>query len=145
MSNVVKSETCIDCGEVVDLNQTPAAESPLSTVLVQSDELQVTRLEIAAGKELPPQRTVGDVTVQCLEGRVKVCVGEDATKDLHPGDLLYLCAKVPHSIEAIEDSVLLVSMGLAHDEPNKKTPDAVDQAAVESFPASDPPAHDGAH
>jgi quercetin dioxygenase-like cupin family protein len=145
MSTVVKAETCIDCGEVVDLKHTPDSAAPLSTVLVQSDELQVTRLELAAGKGMPPQRTVGDVTVQCLEGRVNVCVGEDATKELGPGDLLYLCAKVPHSVEALEDSVLLVSMGIAHDEPNKKSPDPIDQAMAESFPASDSPAHEGAH
>ena len=154
MSTVVKAEHCIDCGEVVDLKATPENEAHLSTVLVQSEELQVTRLEIAAGKELPPQRTVGDVTVQCLEGHVAIRVGEDEPKELAPGDLMYLCAKVEHSIEAIKDSVILMSMGLAHDNAvppvangvsGQKPVDAVDQAAAESFPASDPPAHGGTH
>src|SRR5437016_3580867 len=91
--DTAKPEGCLHTGEVVDLTHTPEAAGAMTTTLVQTDDLQVTRLVVAAGQELPPQRTVGDVTLQCLEGRIRITIVDDAhpendeTRELGPGQL----------------------------------------------------------
>jgi quercetin dioxygenase-like cupin family protein len=41
-----------------------------STVLVKTDTLELIRIVLPAGKQLPPHRVEGEITVQCLEGRL---------------------------------------------------------------------------
>ena len=136
---IIKAEGCVNCGETVDLAATPEGQTALTAIVVQSDDLQVTRMVVSAGQDLPPQRSVGDATVHCLEGHVEFYV-DDEKHELTQGRLVYLGAKTPFSIHAVEDSVLLITMVLATDRL-KKPKDVVQEASEESFPASDPPAH----
>jgi quercetin dioxygenase-like cupin family protein len=76
-------------GEVVSVRPLASALSNAKTsTLVKTDTLEVIRLVVPAGKEVPAHRVAGEITVQCLEGRVAFTAG-DATRELAAGDLLY--------------------------------------------------------
>lgn len=96
-------------GEVVAAVPSPAASDTKSAILVKTPHLEVRRLVLPKGKEIPPHRAPGEITVQCVAGRVVfTCHGR--SPELLPGDLLYLNASEPHSVTAQEDSALLVTL-----------------------------------
>ena len=86
-------------------------EQTKKTTLVQTDALKVVRLALPAGKEIPSHRAPGEITVQCLEGRVAFTAG-DTTYDLGAGQLLHVADKLPHALRGIEDASLLVTLVL---------------------------------
>jgi quercetin dioxygenase-like cupin family protein len=85
----------------------PALAGAAKTTLLKTEALQVVRLVLPAGKEIAPHRAAGEITVQCLEGRVAFTAGE-AVHDLTAGDLLHLPAGETHALRGIEDASLLV-------------------------------------
>jgi quercetin dioxygenase-like cupin family protein len=71
--------------------------------------LELIRLVLPAGKEIPSHKAPGEITVQCLEGRVEfTCHGK--VQSLTPGVLLYLAAGEPHALKAVEASSVLVTL-----------------------------------
>ena len=78
------------------------------TSLFKTEALQVVRLLLPAGKEIAPHKASGEITVQCLEGRVCFTAGE-GVRELTAGDLLYLPAGETHALRGIEDASLLVT------------------------------------
>ena len=88
-----------------------AAELPLKKVLLSTPTLQVVQLHLASGKQIPPHSAPGEITVQVMRGRVAFHVGGQ-THDLVPGTLLYVTAGQEHSLEAVEDSRVLVTKRL---------------------------------
>lgn len=79
--------------------------------LFKSDELEVMQLVLARGKSLPPHVVPGEITVQCLEGRIDF-VADGRSEVLEAGHLLYLTGGVSHSLTALEDSTALLTMVL---------------------------------
>jgi quercetin dioxygenase-like cupin family protein len=71
--------------------------------------LQVIRLVIPAGKEIPGHQAPGEITVQCLEGRVAFSVG-GTRRDMEAGQLLYLSSEEPHSLYGLDDASVLVTI-----------------------------------
>ena len=67
------------------------------------------RLVVPAGKEIPAHDSTGEITVQCLEGRVAFTAA-GRTQDLGPGQLIYLSAGETHALRGIEDASLLVTI-----------------------------------
>jgi len=96
-------------GEVIQLPLGAALRSSKTTTLVKTDELELIRLVLPAGKEIPTHKAPGPITVQSLEGRVAFAAGSNR-QELTPGQLVYLSAAEPHSVTAIEDSSLLVTI-----------------------------------
>ena len=99
-------------GEVVQLPLGSALRSSKTTTLVKTADLELIRLVVPAGKDIPLHKAPGEITVQCLEGRVAFTVDEK-TQELSPGRLLYLSAGEPHALQGIEDSSLLVTILLS--------------------------------
>ncbi len=100
-------------GEIVDVR--PLADTlagAQTQTLIKTSSLEVIRLVMPAGKKLPPHRVPGEITVQCLEGRVDFRTG-GAIRELTAGSLLYLEGGSEHALDALEHSSLLVTILLA--------------------------------
>jgi quercetin dioxygenase-like cupin family protein len=97
-------------GEVIDIRPLGAALAQArTTTLVKTKTLEIIRLVIPSGKDIPGHHAHGEITVQCLEGRVAFTVG-DIRRDLEAGHLLYLSSEQSHSLRGIEDASVLLTI-----------------------------------
>lgn len=99
-------------GEAITLCP-PAAGGPdaVSTALFKSADLEVMRLVLRAGRRLPPHAVAGDITVQCLQGRLDVTT-DAGRHTLAAGQLLYLPGGMRHDVVALDDACALVTIAL---------------------------------
>ena len=99
-------------GQVVDiLSADGTLPSANSFALFKSDQLEVMRVVLPAGKAFPPHRVAGEITVQCLEGSIDFSI-DGASQVLRAGQLLYLEGGVLHGLVGIEDASALVTIVL---------------------------------
>jgi quercetin dioxygenase-like cupin family protein len=97
-------------GEIIDIGPLGSSLAASKTsALVKSSSLEVIRLVVPTGKDIPEHKAPGDITVQCLEGEVDF-TAEGKTQRLKPGQLLYLAAGAPHSLRGVQDSSVLVTI-----------------------------------
>lgn len=97
-------------GEVIDLRPLGTAlKGAESRALFKSAHMEVARVILVAGKDIPPHQLAAEVMVQCLEGQV-VCIVDHQPRPMFPGDLICLAAATTYAITAIEDSSLLMTM-----------------------------------
>lgn len=97
-------------GEVIDIRPLGSALAEArTTTLVKTKTLEIIRLVIPSGKDIPAHQVHGEITVLCLEGRVAFTAG-NTTRDLKAGQLLYLSSDEPHSLHAMEDASVLVTI-----------------------------------
>ncbi len=97
-------------GEMIDIRPLGGEITAARTsTLFKTQHLEVFRLVLLAGKEMPEHQVVGELTVQCLEGCIEFSIG--TTHDvMRAGDLKCLAGGIPHSLRAIEDSSVLVTL-----------------------------------
>jgi len=99
-------------GQAIDVAPFGAALAEQRTVaLFKSAQLEVMRLVLLAGKSMPAHKVAGEITIQCLEGRIDVQVEGQSTV-LQPGQLMFLVGNVPHSVTALENASALVTLVL---------------------------------
>jgi len=101
-------ETCPAPDRILHLPLGKAVGDAESTTLMKTSGLELIRLVIPAGKEIPPHRAPGEITVQCIEGHVAFEHDGHAI-DLHAGDLLHLCPQEIHALKGISHSSVLVT------------------------------------
>jgi quercetin dioxygenase-like cupin family protein len=96
--------------EVIEIHPLSAKlKSVVTTTLVKTAHLQVIRLVLPAGKDIPPHKVAGEITIQCLEGRIAfTALGR--TQELGTGQLLFLSGGEEHAIKGIEDAAVLVTI-----------------------------------
>ena len=100
-----------DSGDLIDVRPLGARlRSTVSTPLFKGDDLEVMRLVLLAGKEVPPHKVAGEVTIQCIEGVVEV--SSDEVQTLEPGKMMYLRGDEVHSLRALEDASVLLTIFL---------------------------------
>ncbi len=97
-------------GELINIRPLGnAINTAVTSTLYKTAHLEVFRLVLRAGKEMPEHEVPGELTVQCLEGSVEFSIG--TTRDvMRPGDLKCLAGGIPHALRAIEDSSILVTL-----------------------------------
>ena len=88
----------------------PSVAEPTArtAALVKTDGFEALHLVIRAGDEIASHSVPGHATVHCLEGLVLLQTTEEV--QLAAGDWLYLDRDQEHSVSAIEDSSLLVTI-----------------------------------
>lgn len=97
-------------GELIDVR--PLADAFAGTrtkTLIKTPHFEVIRMVLPAGKVISEHKAPGEIIVQCLEGSFTfTTMGEP--KNLRAGDMLFLGAGEPHSLEASEDSSFLLTI-----------------------------------
>jgi nucleotide-binding universal stress UspA family protein/quercetin dioxygenase-like cupin family protein len=97
-------------GDIVDVRPLGTAlVSAKTKTLTKTDDLQIVRLVVPAGKHIPEHRAKGALVVQCLEGRV-FFTAMGKTQALNAGDLLSLPQGERHSIKGALNASLLVTV-----------------------------------
>ena len=82
-----------------------------TTAMIKADQLEVVRVVLPAGKVFPEHQVQGEITVICLEGRI--LFRTPATEQqMGPGDFIHIRRGEPHSLEAVEDALALLTICL---------------------------------
>lgn len=97
-------------GQIVDVRplgeRLPGRETE---TLVRTDRLAVVRLVVPAGRQIPTHVAPGEITLQCLEGRVSVSA-RGQTQELPAGHLLHLSSGDRHALTGLSDSSVLLTI-----------------------------------
>lgn len=95
--------------EVIDVVAAkPAAPEAAPSTLAKTETLEVRRLVLPKGRQIPTHRARGEITVHCLEGRIAF-TASDTTREVAAGQLIVLAAGELHSLVGLEDSLVLVT------------------------------------
>ncbi len=97
-------------GEIVDVRgRTGGDGDKHSQTLVRTDHLEILRYALPAGKAVGTHTAAGTLVVQCLEGTIEfTALGR--TQKLTPGTMLYLPDHEPHSLKALSEALLLMTL-----------------------------------
>jgi quercetin dioxygenase-like cupin family protein len=99
-------------GELINVRPLgPALAATRTHALFKSEDLEVIRIVLPAGQELPAHAVPGDITLQCIEGTVDVSCGSGLRR-LVPGQLVYLPGGDLHGLRAVQDASLLLTIAL---------------------------------
>ncbi len=85
--------------------------------VIRADELRVVLIAIRAGAHIAEHVARSTAAIQVVSGRVRIRLPrlarqhEDRFEELSPGRLLAMEGGLAHSIEALEESALLVMLG----------------------------------
>jgi quercetin dioxygenase-like cupin family protein len=97
-------------GQVIDVRPLGASLRDATTMaLVKTGRLEVIRLMLPAGKQIPGHKVPGEITVQCLEGSIDF-TAEGRTQRLEAGQMLFLSGGEEHSLKGLEDASVLVTI-----------------------------------
>lgn len=95
-------------GEIVHLASVKGAAQAKSVALVKTDAFEAAQLFVRKGDRIADHAVPGYAILHCLEGALMVEAPEPI--QLGAGDWVYLERGRPHSVFAIEDSSLLLTI-----------------------------------
>ena len=97
-------------GQVFDVRPLGAALAETKTAtLLKTKHVEVVRMVLPQGKVISEHKAPGEIIVQCLEGLVAfTTMGKE--EELEAGQMLYLSAAEPHSVRAVENSSILLTI-----------------------------------
>lgn len=94
------------------MRASPIAHGHVAKTVVHSRDLRVVVMVFARGAKLPRHHAKGSLLIQAIDGRVVVGLLE-STFDLGPGGMLTIEPDIAHTLVAIEDSALMLTIGHA--------------------------------
>ena len=83
---------------------------PAGRTLVKEPDLRIVVMALRSGARLEEHRASGPISVQALQGTVRLHVLDDSV-NLTPGELLTLEPGISHDVVAVEDAVFLLTIG----------------------------------
>lgn len=94
-----------DVASMVDIQ----TESTVSRTVLKAEGARVVVFAFDAGQVLTEHTAAVPVLLQVLDGHLRV-VADGRTVDMRPGDLVHLSARLPHAVEAVIGSRLMLTM-----------------------------------
>lgn len=99
-------------GQLIDVQPLGDQLNESRTVaLFKSDDLEVMRLVMPAGKAMPSHWVKGEITVHCLEGEIDL-TSNGKTQRMKACQMVWLEGGVEHALTAIQNSSLLLTIAL---------------------------------
>jgi quercetin dioxygenase-like cupin family protein len=71
----------------------------------------VIRLVLLAGEQMPPHAVAGEITLQCIEGRIAFTC-DAGVRELAAGELIHVTGKEMHGLRGADDASLLLTIAL---------------------------------
>jgi quercetin dioxygenase-like cupin family protein len=91
-------------------SQEPYSRGRNSRTLVKYADLRVVLVAMKAGDQLHEHSAAGSISVQTIRGHIRMRAGGQVL-DLPAGRLATLDCKVPHDVDAVEESAFLLTLG----------------------------------
>jgi quercetin dioxygenase-like cupin family protein len=82
----------------------------LSRTLYRGDEVRLVGFAFDHDQELTEHSSALAVTIQVVRGRLAVALGDDPAVPLDAGSWLHMPPRLPHSVRALEPTVMLLTM-----------------------------------
>ena len=95
-------------GEKIHLLSRLSDGNGRAVAIVKTDRFEAAQLVLAAGDSIARHSIPGYATIQCLEGTIMLETNE--TIELRSGDWLYLDRGQDHSVRAVDDASLLLTI-----------------------------------
>ncbi|MFD1121003.1 cupin domain-containing protein [Methylophilus flavus] len=97
-------------GQVIDISPYGANfVKAASETLIRESHIEVFRFVLTAGKTTPEHTAAGAITIQCIEGEIELGLG-DEVRVLKAHNLVYLKANEAHTVKALTDTTLLITI-----------------------------------
>lgn len=81
-----------------------------SETLVKYDEFRIVLVRMKPGSYMSHHRAEGPISIQAIQGKIRVHLPDDRVEELEPGDLLTLDRCLEHDVEAVEESAFLLTI-----------------------------------
>ncbi len=81
----------------------------LSRVLHNDDQIRLVAFAFDKGQELTEHTAAVAATIQVINGRLRLTLGEESL-DAWPGAWVHMPPNLAHSVEALEPSVMLLTL-----------------------------------
>jgi quercetin dioxygenase-like cupin family protein len=95
--------------EALHKNASSTKSGRTAKTLIKEGPLNVTLVALREGASLESHQVGGPITIQCLQGRLRLATDAGAL-ELAEGGLVALAANVRHSAEAMDDCTLLLTL-----------------------------------
>jgi quercetin dioxygenase-like cupin family protein len=87
----------------------PWPQKLTSNLLVKTNDLRILLIAMEAGARMEQHHSDGRISIQVLEGSVRMLV-QQQVKELAAGQLLAMDRSIKHDVEALADTVLLLTI-----------------------------------
>ncbi len=81
-----------------------------AATLVKYNEFRIVLVRMKPGSYMSHHKAEGPISIQAIEGKIRVHLADDRIESLGPGDLLTLDRSLEHDVEALEESAFLLTI-----------------------------------